>query len=319
MAAKKKAKARKKAGSRTSQATLNRALKRLGPPTTPRVFLPAVQRVGKKVDALLRRRAKTAEIDKALGRLGTLAPPPMHTMGGHFAFGDEFVGVGIRDLFDGIYVPGNDASWWIRPDHHYVHDQGWSGYADKMTGLLGAQASAHDPTHPLTTSAGGVYSQVFTTPSKYGQVSQGTFDVDLTWEASGRFLLGFPYANSVYGTLRLIGRIWLAVYEFNVATSKFEEVVAVPRIVFNEWFDTAGEYIFPYAGSIGPGQFTAKYILHPARTYWMGVIAQVEASQHLNFHEPDKPVPLPPPYQFACYARLIVNVPAMYINHRVLA
>jgi hypothetical protein len=35
----------------------------------------------------------------------------------------------------------------------------------------------------------------------------------------------------------------------------------------------------------------------------MGVIAQVEveASQHLNFSEPDKPVPLPPPYQFACY------------------
>ena len=319
MAAKKKAKARKRAGSRTSQATLSQAMKRLGPPTTPRVFLPAVQRVGKKVDALLRRRAKTAEINRALGKLGTLAPPPMHTMGGHFAFGDEFVGVSIRDLFDGVYVPGNDTSWWVRPDHHYIHDQGWSGYADKMTGLLGAQASAHDPTHPVTTSAGGVYSQVFTTPSKYGQVSQGTFNVDLTWEASGRFLLGFPYANSVYGTLRLIGRIWLAVYEFNVATSKFEQVVAVPRIVFNEWFDTAGEYTFPHAGSIGPGQFTVKYILNPARTYWMGVIAQVEASQHFNFHEPDKPVPPPPPYQFACYARLVVNIPAMYINHKVLA
>jgi hypothetical protein len=276
-----------------------------------------VQKVGTKVDALLRRRTKTAEINKALGKLGTLAPPPMHVMGGHLAFWDEFVG--LRDLFDGMYVPGNDTSWWIQPDHHYIHDQGWSGYADKMTGSLGVQASAHDPTHPLTTSTGGVYSQVFTTPSKYGQVSLGTFDVDLTWEASGRFLLDFPYANSVYGRLRLIGRIWLAVYEFNIATSKFEQVVAVPRIVFNEWFDTAGEYIFPYAGSIGPGQFTVKYVLNPARTYWMGVIAQVEASQRLNYLEPHKPVPLPPPGQFACYARLIVKVPAMYINHKVLA
>ncbi len=243
MAAKKKAAARKSAGSRTSHATLSQALKRLGPPTTPRVLLPAVQKVGTKVDALLRRRTKTAEINKAWGKLGTLAPPPMHVMGGHLAFWDEFVG--LRDLFDGMYVPGNDTSWWIQPDHHYIHDQGWSGYADKMTGSLGVQASAHDPTHPLTTSTGGVYSQVFTTPSKYGQVSLGTFDVDLTWEASGRFLLDFPYANSVYGRLRLIGRIWLAVYEFNVATSKFEQVVAVPRIVFNEWFDTAGEYHLP--------------------------------------------------------------------------
>jgi hypothetical protein len=62
-----------------------------------------------------------------------------------------------------------------------------------------------------------------------------------------------------------------------------------------------------------------KYILNPARRYWLGVVAQVEALQNLKPMRPHETVPYPPPYQFACYARLTVNVPAMYINHRVLA
>lgn len=63
----------------------------------------------------------------------------------------------------------------------------------------------------------------------------------------------------------------------------------------------------------------AAYILNPARTYWPGVFAQVEAPQNLKLLRPHETVPSPPPYQFACYARPTVNVPTMYINHRVLA
>jgi hypothetical protein len=309
---------RRRKSRQPSQAVLKQALKRLGPPTTPHVFPSAVEKVGTAVDALLARRAKSAEIEKVLARLGTVAPTPMHVMGGHMSFGKVTPGGGILELLDGIYVPGNDTSWWVRPDHHYIHDQAWAGYADKMSGYLGAQASA-DVTVPSKTSAGGVYSGIYTTPSSYGQVSQGTFDVDLSWEASGRFQLDFPYASSVYGTLRLIGRIWMAAYVFNVATSKFEEVKAIPHIVFDESFDTAGAYNFSYAGNAGPGQFTVKYSLDPARTYWLGVIAQVEALQNLKPMRPSTTVTTPPPYQFACYARLTVNVPAMYINHQVLA
>ena len=187
-----------------------------------------------------------------------------------------------------------------------------------MYGFIGVQASA-DVTLPSRSSAGGLYSQVYTAPGKYGQVSQGTFDVDLTWQASGLFLLDFPYANSVNGTLRLIGRLWLAVYEFNVATSKFEAVALVPRVVFHEWFSTAGERPFSHAGTIGPGQFTVKYVLNPARTYWMGVVAVAEAIHNLKPMRPHVTVPQPPPRQFACWARMTVQVPAMYINHRVLA
>jgi hypothetical protein len=303
---------------RPSAATLKEAMKRAMGPLEARVFPPAAERVGNQVGALLARGGSTAEVQKAWARLGKVAPPPMHVM--DFPVGKQTVGERLRllELLDGIYVPGNDTSFWVRPDHHYLYEGTTGGYADRMSGHVAASSNL-DVTVPVRTLSGAIFSQIYTAPAQYGQVSQVSFDVDLSWEAAGRFLTAVPWGEKVMGTMRLLAQLFLTIFEFNVATSSWEGVVAIPRVVLDESWMGSGEYTFKYAGAISPGQFTAKCIVSPARYYAMGVQAQVTMFNNLKSTSPGQPVPPPPPNLYPAYAWLAASVPTMYINHQVFA
>jgi hypothetical protein len=304
---------------RPSPAMLKEAIKRVSGPVEASAFAPAEARVTSQVGALLARGASATEVQKAWNRLGAL-PPPMHVLGGNFSLAKQTVtqGLGLLAALDWIYVPGNDTSWWIRPDHHYAYEGTTNGYADKMSGHVAASASL-DVAVAAKTASGAIFSQVYTAPAQYGQVSQVSFDVDLSWEAAGRFLTAVPWGEKVMGTMRLLGQLFLTVYEFNVATSSWERVVAIPRVVLDESWMGYGQYDFKHAGTVSPGQLTAKCIVSPARYYAFGVHAQMTMFNNLRSTTRGAPVPVPPPNLYPAYAWMAAALPAMYISHQVFA
>jgi len=248
----------------------------------------------------------------------------MNVMGGDFGAGRQTVGQLVQyvELLGGVYVPGNDTSWWVRPDHHYLYEGKGGGYADRMSGHVAASSSL-DVTVPSKTFWGAIYSQIYTTPARYGQVSQVSFDVDLSWQTEGAFITdlprGAPWGEKVSGKIRLVGQLFLTIHEFNVATSGWELLVAVPYVVLDEWWIGIGQYTFKNAGIISPGQVTAKLIVSPARYYALGVHAQMTTLHYLTPYSPATVLPAPPTNPPPAYAWMAASVPTMYINHKVLA
>ena len=307
-----------------SAATLKEAMKRAAGPVEARVFPPEVARVGDQVSTLLARGRSTAEVQKAWAKLGAVTPPRMNVRGGHFGDARQTVGqlATYLELLGGVYVPGNDTSWWVRPDHHYLYEGIAGGYADRMSGHVAASSSL-DVAVPVKTFSGAIYSQIYTTPARYGQVSQVSFGVDLSWETGGAFITDLPrsspWGEKVSGSMRLLGQLFLTIYEFNVATSGWELILAVPRVVLDESWIGIGQYTFKYAGIISPGQLTAKCIIGPARYYAMGVQAQMTTLHYLKPHSPATTLPVPPTNPPPAFAWLAASVPTMYINHQVFA
>jgi hypothetical protein len=309
---------------RPSPAMLREAAQSLAAPVTGSVFAPGVQKVLARASALTAAGASPVLVRKQLDRLATADPAPMQVMGGQFGVGKDRISasqvISTLALLDGVYVPGNDTSWWIRPDHHYLYEANHSGYADRMSGWVSASANV-DVAAPLVQSTGVVFSQIYTDPASYGQVSQVTFDVDVSWDSQWKMFTKAPWSDKVMGSVQLIGQVFLVIYEFNVASKQWEKVQAVGRKLVDLPFLVNGDSSWEWrdAGTIGPGQLTAKCIVNPTRFYTLGVHAQMSAFNHIVPAPGQSTVPPPPSNQFLAHASVAAHATAMYINHQVFA
>jgi len=296
---------------------LNDAIKQLGPPS--RLLSERTQ--SKLQQVLGRRGASNADVAAALKKAGWTEPMPTHTMGGHspFTLGISRMWM-LTELLNSLYLPVDDPAFYVPPSRRYISGQVWGhGQALKETGILRANQYA-DITQSSIVSTAGLYSQIFTTPSDYGQVSQGSLGPDISWNATGTIGINPPWGSKVFGSATIIGRLWLAAYEFNVATSTFEEVIAVPHVLFNEADSGLVVRPFTHAGSFSPDSIPLRYILSPARTYWLGVLIEVEVRQNFQSDDRNHPtVPTPSITELNVFAFLSANVPAMWIDHKKLA
>ncbi len=298
-----------------STAALRDAIKQLGPPSRP---LPARQQ--SNLQQLIARGARNAEIDAVLKRAGWRDPMPTHTMGGHPAFNVSRISL-LTHLLDTLYLPVDDLAWYVPRSHRYISGQVWGhGVALNTNGYLRVNQYV-DINQSSIQSTAGLYSQIFTTPADYGQVSQGTFEPEINWNAVGAIAINPPWGSNVWGGVAVIGRIWLAAYEFNIATSEFEEKIAVPHQLFNDYLNGLASMPIKYSGSFSVGTSPLKYILDPARTYWLGALIEVEVRQDFwagQANNKKKP-PAPSLADLTAYAVLTADVPAMWIEHTVLA
>jgi hypothetical protein len=302
-----------------SVATLRDAIKQLGPPARP----ISTRTQNHLAELLSRPGASNAEVSSALKRAGLRDPMPTYTMGGHFGFGDSVSRVSVlTKLLDTLFLPVDDPAFYVRPNHRYISGQVWGdryAVASKETGLMRVNQFVDFPKSSVTSTA-GLYSQIYTTPGDYGQVSQGSLEPEFSWNATGAIMIKPPWGVNVYGSATVIGRLWLAAYEFNIATNKFEELIAVPHVLFNESDNGLVVRPFSHSGSFSPSMSPLKYILSPARTYWLGVLISVEARQNFVTADRNHPVvPQPSITELNSYAVLTANVPAMWIDHTKLA
>jgi hypothetical protein len=170
----------------------------------------------------------------------------------------------------------------------------------------------------------GVYVKFETTLAEYGQVSRITFQPNIDWKFRDSMHSNPVWLDNVAhldGTVRFSARVWLAAYEFNPATNKFEPVlppsVAVFEVYHSTWYVTSlGSSAM--SGSLRNGAATFKFIASPGRTYALGALLELKVSHNLH-NARGGPIPQPQPNDFVQYALFKAEVPEMWVSHEVLA
>jgi hypothetical protein len=182
----------------------------------------------------------------------------------------------IFELLSGLYLPTDDPTFYVPADRRYFDNE-------IVTGAVGS-ASAYRNNGKLTTiqmvdlnanqesTWAGVYIKFKTDLAHYGQVSRITFEPNIDWT-----FRDFMDSNPVWldrvahldGTVHFTARIWLAGYEFNIATNKFDPILLPSATKFQVWQSTwyvtsLGETAM--SGSLRNGAASFKFIASPART-----------------------------------------------------
>lgn len=315
---------------RISETTLRKGLARLKPPTDTMLLDENMVKVSQKLDTLIKRRGfDSRAVRPLLDELTRDTPPVMHTLGGRFAspfaFRDR---TSIFELLSGLYLPTDDPSYLVPPARRYFDNEittspMGSASAYKNNGKLTTIQSVDLNANQESTWA-GVYIMFKTDLANYGQVSRITFQPDIDWT-----FRDFMDSNPVWldrdahldGMVKFTARIWLAGYEFNVATNRFESVLPPSAAVFQVWQSTW------YVSSLGSGAMsnslrdgaaTYKFIASPARTYALGVLLELNVSTTLR-NAQGGPIPQPGPGDFTQYALFKATVPDMWLSYEVLA
>ena len=169
----------------------------------------------------------------------------------------------------------------------------------------------------------GVYIKFKTNLVEYGQVSRITFEPNFDWTYRD-----WQDSNAVWldrvahldGTVRVSARIWLAAYEFNIATNKFDPVLPPSAAIFevnpSSWYVTQLGSTAS-SGSLRNGAARFKFIASPSRTYALGALLELKVSHNLQ-NTTGAAIPVPPPGAFVQYALFKADVPEMWVSHEVL-
>jgi hypothetical protein len=314
-----------------SDAVVRRALTRLEPPTDTMLLDAETIKVSRKLDALLKRRGYDSRaIQHLLDEFASSSPPAMHTLGGG-GFGFPLFDrkpVALFKILEGLYLPTDTDSWLVPSERRYFDNQ-------TRTGTAGS-ASAYKNNGKLTTiqsvnltakqesAWAGVYIKFYTDPADYGQVSRITFEPNIDWtyrEWQDSNAVWLDSVAHLDGTVRVSARVWLAAYEFNIATNKFDPVLPPSAAMFevysSSWYVTqlgsaAG------SGSLHNGAARFKFIASPSRTYALGALLELKVSHNLQ-NTTNAPIPVPPPGAFVQYALFKADVPEMWVSYEVLA
>lgn len=311
-------------------ALLRRALTQLKPPTDTMLLDADMVKASRKLDAVLKRgEYNSRAVQRLLDELASSSPPVMRTLGGSFT-SPMFVKdrISIFELLSSLYLPTDDPTYLVPPERRYFDNE-------IQTGAVGS-ASAYKNNGKLTTiqsvnlaanqesTWAGVYIKFQTNLAKYGQVSRMTFEPNIDWS-----FRDFMDSNAVWldrvahldGTVRFSARVWLAAYEFNIATNKFEPVLPPSAAMFEVWHSTwyvASLGSSAMSGSLRNGKATFKFIASPARTYALGVLLELKVTHDLR-NAAGGPIPKPQSGDFIQYALFKADVPEMWLSHQVLA
>jgi len=312
-----------------SDAHLRKALRQLKPPSDAMVLDAETARVSRRLDATLKRGKYTRRaIQGLLGELGSSAPPVMYTHGGGSSGISLTDSASIFQLLNGLYLPTDDLSFWIPASRRYFDNE-------ISTGAVGS-ASAYKTTGRLTTiqsvdlntSDESTWAAVFikfnTDLANYGQVSRVTCEPEIDWT-----FRDFMDSNPVWldrvahldGTIHFTARVWLAAWEFNIATGRFDPILPPSARIFQVWEGTwfaASLGASANSGSLRNGAATFQFIVSPARTYAVGALLQLRAWHNLR-NAQGGPIPPPQSGDFTSYALFKADVPEMWLQHVVLA
>jgi len=314
-----------------SDALIRRALTRLEPPTDTMLLDADTVKVSRKLDAFLKRRGYDSRaVQKLLDEFASSSPPVMHTLGGGKFDFPYFVKdrISLFELLYGLYLPTDTPSYLVPFERRYFDNQ-------IRTGTVGS-ASAYKNNGKLTTiqmvnleanqesTWAGVYIKFKTNLVDYGQVSRITFEPDIDWSFRDWMDSNAVWLDSVAhldGTVRFSARVWLAAYEFNIATNKFDPVLppsaAMFEVYHSTWYVTSlGSSAM--SGSLRNGAATFKFIASPARTYALGALLELKVSHNLH-NARGGPIPKPQSGDFVQYALFKADVPEMWVSHEVLA
>lgn len=116
-------------------------------------------------------------------------------------------------------------------------------------------------------------------------------------------------------------RVWLAAWEFNIATNKFDPVLPPSAAMFevnqSSWYVTQlGSTA--NSGSLHNGAARFKFIASPSHTYALGALLELNASHNLK-NTIGAAIPAPPAGAFVQYALFKADVPEMWVSYEVLA
>lgn len=288
-------------------------------------------KVSRKLDAVLKRHGSDSRaVQQLLNEFASSSAPVMHTLGGG-KFGFSIFArepISLFKILEGLYLPTDTDNWLVPAERRYFDNQ-------IRTGTVGS-ASAYKNNGKLTTiqmvnlaanqesTWAGVYIKFYTDPAEYGQVSRITFEpnIDWTyrdWQDSNRVWL--DSVAHLDGTVWFSARVWLAAYELNIATQKFDPVLPPSAAMFQVWQSTW--YVTSLgssamSGSLRNGAATFKFIASPARTYALGALLELKVSHNLH-NARGGAIPKPQPGDFVQYALFKADVPEMWVSHEVLA
>lgn len=308
------------------QSVVTRALEELAPPNEAMLLDAKTAAAVNEFDRIRRSTSEDARATVAALHILNDGPPLMHTRGGVGAGAVYNPRVSILGLLLGIYAPVEAEPSWLPATQRYVHEQTWSGArgsaaAYKRNGRLITTQNVNTTVGSESTWA-GVYASFRPERARFGTLARVTIDPEITWTGRDLLDVSFVWNRSIDGHIWFDYRIWTVVYQLNVANGQWERLLSnqsarTTTVAQSSWHINSGG-LYGHSGDLRDGAAALSFVVEPDRTYLFGVLAEMRMSHSLRRIDRE-PIPQPSLADLNAYGLFKADVPAIYMQHVVLA